>query len=171
MSKTGFSLIKTIIIMVIVLVFGFVLYISFPFIYLAIFGPQQQIKGNSMLPNYENDKFVQTQNIVDLNRGDVVIFSHDINGIPQDLTKRIIGLPGETIKISGGFVFINDELLSEPYLSSGVTTNSFGSFITENQSVLIPDGSYFLMGDNRPHSTDSRDWGFITRENILKKTN
>ena len=90
-------------------------------------------------------------------RGDVIIFLS-----PQDpdrtLIKRIIGLPNESISISDGTVHIDGEPLEEPYVQGGHDN------FPETQ---VPAESYFVMGDNRNHSTDSRRWGMLPRENII----
>jgi signal peptidase I len=78
----------------------------------------------------------------------------------SDLIKRVIGLPGETIKIQDGQLYINDAVLSEPYLQPGVRMSDFGP-------EVIPDDSYFVMGDNRGSSRDSRVFGAIEGSRIV----
>ena len=80
--------------------------------------------------------------------------------------KRVIGLPGDHVVIDEGNVYINDELLSEPYLQPGViTTNGRGNCI----DITVPENSVFVMGDNRSQSTDSRCFGCIPLEKIESK--
>lgn len=92
-------------------------------------------------------------------RGDIIVFYS-----PQTdeiLVKRVIGLPGETLRLgANGEVYINDQLLQEPYTSSI-------SFLTGPGQWKIPDDQYFVMGDNRARSSDSRRWGLISREEII----
>lgn len=93
-------------------------------------------------------------------RGDVVVFRYprDPN---RDFIKRIIGIPGDTVQIDQGMVSVNGVLLDEPYINEGST------FSLEPRTV--PPNSYFVMGDNRPNSSDSRNWGFVPEENIIGK--
>ncbi|MGN0659894.1 MAG: signal peptidase I [Emergencia sp.] len=98
-------------------------------------------------------------------RGDVIIFeSHlkDENGEDKRLIKRVIGLPGETVEVAGGKVYINGEALEEKYLMDGVTDGTV-------YPVKVPEGCYFCLGDNRLHSTDSRDLsvGFVDEDDIV----
>lgn len=100
-------------------------------------------------------------------KGDfVVINSPKNNNI--DLIKRIVGLPGETIMISDGSIFLNGKLLTEDYLQPGIKTFS-ESFLSEKMPYEIPINNYFVLGDNRSHSSDSRDFGPIPRELIVGK--
>jgi len=94
-------------------------------------------------------------------RGDIVDFTFPETG--ELYAKRIIGLPNETILIKNGVVYINEEPLNEQYLSSN-SPGDFGPFI-------VPSGSYFVMGDNRNDSYDSRQWKtkYIPIENIEGK--
>jgi len=98
-----------------------------------------------------------------IHRGDVVVFKrppHDYSANITDLIKRVIGLPGDSISANGGSVDINGHPLKEPWLPKGVTTSNFGP-------VTIPAGEYFVMGDNRGDSDDSRDIGPISKNLIV----
>ncbi len=78
--------------------------------------------------------------------------------------KRVIGVAGDHIKIENGKVYLNNEELDEPYLREGITTQG-GTF----SDITVPDGYVFVMGDNRPHSTDSRSFGCIPIEKVESK--
>ena len=136
--------------------------------YLFFFQPHQVI-GNSMGPNFEDREYLLTDKISyrfhKPQRGDVVIFKSPPDP-EKDYIKRIVGLPGEKIKIQGGKVFINDRLLNENYLSPG-TPVSPGVFLREGQEVKIPDDSYIVLGDNRSNSFDSRSWGPVPAKDII----
>jgi signal peptidase I len=98
----------------------------------------------------------------DVNRGDIIVFEKPPGegGEIQDLIKRAIGLPGETVEGRDGQIFINGEPLEEPYLDEGVVTGDFGP-------VDIPEGQLFMMGDNRGNSRDSRFFGPISEELLV----
>ena len=100
-----------------------------------------------------------------LTRGAIVVFEHpkdDLEGPPnEDLVKRIIGLPGETIWSEGNTVYIDGKALAEPWLPKGTT---LGYAIPRQR---IPPGEYFMMGDNRSDSYDSRRWGPIPGSTIV----
>lgn len=143
----------------------------FVVVYLFLFQPNQ-VKGSSMYPTFKDGEYILTDKIsyrLGLpKRGDVVVFKSPKNA-DVDFIKRIIGLPGDTIKIAGGKVYLNDSVLDESnYLDSGVFTNT-ESYLSENQNVTVPAGHYFVMGDNRPHSSDSRDFGVVTTEEFVGK--
>jgi signal peptidase I len=88
--------------------------------------------------------------------------------IPRQIFKRIVGLPGERLKISHGQVYINGVALDENYLPSGTFTGP-ETFLKDNQEIVIPQDYYFVMGDNRMHSSDSRDFGPIPKKTIVGK--
>lgn len=143
----------------------------FVVIYAFLFRPYQ-VNGHSMDPTFQNGEYVLT-NLIEmrigkLNRGDIVVFSAPKDK-EKDYIKRIIGLPGDRVKVSEGNVFLNGEKLKQPFLSSNVRTNG-GSFLGEGQEVIVPEDSYFLMGDNRDFSSDSREWGFVSKEGLIGKS-
>ena len=136
----------------------------FLFVYLLILQPHK-IKGASMEPNFPNGEYLLTDKVTyrlrEPERGDVVVFkAPQANG--DEFIKRIIGEPGETITIKDGFVFINRKRLVENYLPKSVKTEA-RSFLKEGQEIKIPGDQYVVLGDNRPFSSDSRDWGFVTK--------
>lgn len=95
-------------------------------------------------------------------RGDIVVFHHP-SGVHRDLVKRVIGLPGETVEIRQGTVYIDGRALVEPYLAGGEPA------VGDMAPVRIPADAYFVMGDNRNHSQDSRVLGPIPADRIVGK--
>jgi signal peptidase I len=109
-------------------------------------------------------------------RGDIVVFARpkdeDCGGTPvNDLVKRVIGLPGETISAVDGHVDINGKTLKEPWLPFGTPTESVdtGEPYDLTAPYKIPPGYYYVMGDNRTESCDSRYWGPIPKSLIVGK--
>jgi len=92
-------------------------------------------------------------------RGDIIIFSFPLDP-NQDLIKRVIGLPGETIAVQDGIVTVNGTLLEESYITDQPVYNG---------TWVVPKGQFFVLGDNRNDSRDSHQWGFLPRENIIAK--
>jgi len=140
----------------------------FVVIYLFLFQPHQ-VKGASMEINFHDGEYILTDKISyrfhSPQRGDVVIFKAPTN--PElDYIKRIIGLPGERIKIEDNSLFINGQKLEEEYLPKE-TIISGGSFLPKREEIIIPPDHYFVLGDNRSHSSDSREWGWIEKEEIV----
>ena len=94
-----------------------------------------------------------------MHRGDIVVFKappdQRLTGI-DDLVKRVVGLPGETVAGHGGHVYINGKELKEPYLDADVQSKTFGP-------TQVPANSYFMLGDNRQFSNDSTVWGPANR--------
>lgn len=138
-------------------------------LYIFIMTPHEVI-GNSMHPTYKNGEYLMankvTYRIKEPERGDVVIFKYSDT---QDFIKRIIALPGDTVMLKDGQLYINNKLLDEShYLNDSVYTNG-GDFLKEGESKTVPDGEYFVCGDNRPHSSDSRTFGPIEKDNIKGK--
>lgn len=98
-------------------------------------------------------------------RGDVVVFIYPEDR-KKDFIKRLVGLPGETVEIKGGSVYINDKLAEEPIFNHIYYFNH-GDFGGMGQKITVPQGSYFVLGDNSTSSKDSRYWGFVPKENLL----
>ncbi len=139
----------------------------FLFIYLLILQPHK-IKGDSMQPNFPDGEYLLTDKVTyrlrQPDRGDVVVFEAPGAG-GEEFIKRIIGLPGEIVSLKKGKVYINNKELSESYLALSLKTNG-STFLKENMEVVVPEGHFFVLGDNRPASSDSRTWGFVAKEKI-----
>ncbi len=144
----------------------------FVVIYAFLFRPFQ-VNGQSMYPNYHNGEYILTNlitlRISDIKRGDVVVFNAPVDD-DKDFVKRIIGEPGDEVMVKAGFVFVNGIRLDESgYLPPDYKTYA-GAFISEGQTVVVPEGSYFVLGDNRNFSSDSREWGFVPRDKMIGKS-
>lgn len=139
----------------------------FFFVYLLIMRPHK-IKGQSMHPNFPDGEYLLTEKVTyylrSPERGDVVVFTPPISDT-DEFIKRVIGLPGEKIAVNNGRVYINDKVLEEPYLANNLRTEN-GGFLQNGGEFIVPEEEYFVMGDNRPHSSDSRSWGPITKKSI-----
>lgn len=97
-------------------------------------------------------------------RGEVIVFEFpdsNPNNPRKDFVKRVVGLPGETMRMFDGKVFVNEEVLNEPYLSHKDHSNA--------SKVTLGEGEYYVLGDNRAHSNDSRSWGAVPEANIRGK--
>lgn len=132
-----------------------------------------QVNGASMYPSFEDGEFVFTNLLVQRfsnpGRGDVIVFQSPSNE-EKDFIKRIIGIPEDRVSISQGNVYLNGQKLDESdYLSQEIKTYG-GPFLREGQEVIVPAQSYFVLGDNRYNSSDSREWGFIHKRHLIGKS-
>jgi len=98
-------------------------------------------------------------------RGDVVVFIYPEDK-KKDFIKRLVGLPGESVEIKGGSIYINDKPAQEPVFNRIYYYNR-GDFGAEGQKIIVPKDSYFVLGDNSASSKDSRYWGFVPKDNLL----
>lgn len=133
----------------------------------------------------------------DVKRGDIIVFRYPVD-IRQNYVKRVIGIPGDRIRLREKTVYLNGKPLDEPYaqhIGAGIDNyrDNFPAFPSESfflrltdggimldrarkmlehvegDELVVPEGYYFAMGDNRDNSLDSRYWGFVPRENIIGK--
>lgn len=118
--------------------------------------------GSSMQPTFSHNNFLRTDyNLFQLKRGDVVAFKPPEH--PTDIfIKRIVGLPGETVTISNGKVFINGGQLDESSYVNGSTSSKVQKFELDNDQ-------YFVLGDNREFSTDSRNFGALPKTDVVAR--
>ena len=138
-------------------------------LYLFVVTPHEVV-GSSMYPTYKNGEYLMANKVkyrfTEPKRGDVIIFEYSDT---QDFIKRIIGLPGEEVSLIDGRLYINGVPLDETnYLDSSIYTNG-DDFLKEGQTVKVPDGEYFVCGDNRQRSSDSRAFGTIAKSKIKGK--
>jgi signal peptidase I len=139
-----------------------------------------RVEGWSMLPTLQNGEFVLISRLSsmfdDFQRGDIIVFRppmypdapvwRRLIGFPgfddeyEDYIKRIIGLPGDSVRIADGSVYINDVALVEPYIAAAPDYDS---------EWTVPEGELFVLGDNRNNSADSHVWGFVPEKNVLGK--
>lgn len=122
------------------------------------------VVGSSMKPNLEPGQRLLVSKIAyrfgEPQKGEVIVFQPPRNK-NTDYIKRIIALPGDTIEIKEGVVYVNNVALDEPYIKN-LTTDTL-------KPTEIPENEYFVLGDNRNNSNDSYDWGTVPRQNIIGK--
>jgi signal peptidase I len=143
----------------------FVSLIISAFIIVFLYQPVK-VEGTSMLPGLDDQERIFINKFVysfePIERGDVVVFRY-----PRDPSKsyikRVIAVPGDRVSIDQGHVYVNDERLSEPYVPAEYVDDR-----TEKETV-VPRGCYYLLGDHRSSSSDSRDFGPVNRRFIYGK--
>ncbi len=150
------------------------------FLVINVISARVRVEGYSMLPTLDNGEYVLISRLSyklgDFQRGDIIVFRppmypdapfwQRLFGLPgfddkyEDYIKRIIGLPGDTVRIANGTVYINNVPLIEPYIAAPPDYSN---------EWTVPEGQLFVLGDNRNNSADSHAWGFLPEENILGK--
>ncbi|MFZ1720951.1 MAG: signal peptidase I [Microgenomates group bacterium] len=144
-------------------------------VYLFLLQPHQ-VNGQSMVPNFQSGDYLLTDKIsykIGLpERGDVVVFhAPPAAGCPEgtgcDFIKRVLALPGETVAVTNNQIIVNGEPLPEPYIPASYET--LPGAATKNTIITLGPDEYFVSGDNRPYSSDSRAWGAITSQDIVGK--
>lgn len=141
--------------------------------YLFFMQPHQ-VNGQSMVPTFQSGEYVLTDKVSYKTRnpirGEVVVIhapeaAHCPQGTGCDFIKRIIGLPGETIEVVDNSIKVDGVALHEPYIPSDYETLP-GKF-TQNGPITLGPDEYFVCGDNRPYSADSRAWGPVLKSGII----
>lgn len=132
--------------------------------------------SSSMVPTLSVSDIGIYGPVGEVERGDIILFdpttewNADLPMIQayegSFFTKRVIGLPGERVRMEDGVVYINDEPLNEPYAAYSNNPEPYRVMMRTMDEITVPEGCYFVMGDNRDHSDDSRVFGVIPRENI-----
>jgi signal peptidase I len=127
-----------------------------------------KVEGTSMTPTLQNDerifinKFTYRFGLASIAQGDTVVFWY-----PQDPTKsyikRVIGVPGDRIRVDGGQVYVNGRLLEEDYVPP---INRDNVSWKDGEEQIVPNDNYFVLGDHRNSSSDSRTWGYVPRDKI-----
>lgn len=122
-----------------------------------------RVDGFSMEPTLLDGEFVFVSKLSYMlgepQRGDVIVFRYPRDP-EEEYIKRLIGLPGDNVRISGGQVYINDQLITEPYIAAAPYYHS---------EWIVPENTYFVLGDNRNSSSDSHNWGPVPAENVIGK--
>ncbi len=130
------------------------------------------VEGKSMMPTlHDKNRMIVNKVAYDIGepeRFDIVVFHATET---KDYIKRVIGLPGEKIEYKNDVLYINDKAYEEPYLDEYKKNLSSKNLTGDFDAVVVPDDCYFLMGDNRLDSRDSRDIGVIPIDKIIGKTN
>jgi signal peptidase I len=152
----------------------FVIGLSLFLVVYLFFMQPHQVSGLSMFPNLHNGDYVLTDKVSyrvgTPQRGDIVVFhappaAHCPAGTGCDFIKRVMGLPGESIEVKDNGIFVNGTKLAEPYLPED--TQTMANAFTTGRVVTLSEDEYFVVGDNRTNSSDSRSWGPISSKNIV----
>jgi signal peptidase I len=122
-----------------------------------------RVDGFSMVPTLEDGEFVLVSKLNyrfgDVERGDIIVFHFPMDP-NQELIKRVIGLPGDTVSVQNGIVSVNGQALNEPYTAAAPAYSG---------EWIVPEGQLFVLGDNRNDSSDSHSWGYLPFEKVVGK--
>lgn len=154
-----------------ILQFGFIL-VSILLLRVFVFTPVEVV-GISMEPTYHESDRLWQSSLLTPERFDIATFPSPRNG--KRIVKRVIGLPGDTVRMENDQLYINDKKYDEPYLDEFKSEVSDGLPLTadfslesiEDGAAVVPEGKYFVLGDNRRKADDSRYFGFVDEEDIV----
>jgi signal peptidase I len=121
-----------------------------------------RVQGFSMVPSLQDGEFVLVNRLAyrlgQPQRGDIIVFHHPTQQNQEDLIKRVIGLPGDEVKVENGAVYVNGIRLKETYI------NAEPAYTDQR---VVPEGSLYVLGDNRNSSSDSHAWGFVPYKDVV----
>ncbi len=133
------------------------------FVAINLASARVRVDGTSMVPTLQDGEFVLVNKLSykfgEVERGDIIVFHFPLNPT-EDLIKRVIGLPGDVVKVQDGHVYVNNIMLNETYIADPPNYTS---------DLQVPADSFFVLGDNRNNSHDSHSWGVLPREKIVGK--
>lgn len=144
-------------------------------IYLFVSSPHQ-VNGQSMVPTFQSGEYVLSDKVSyklgNPHRGDVIVFhapeaANCPKGTGCDFIKRVIGLPGETVSVHDNHIYINGQQVVEPYIPKEFEI--LPGLATKGHDITLGPDEFFVCGDNRPYSSDSRAWGPIKKTDIVGK--
>lgn len=122
-----------------------------------------RVDGYSMNPTLQDGEYVLVSRVTyklgEPQHGDIIVFEHP-NQPQEDLIKRIVGIPGDTVEVTGMMVYVNGQALDEPYINAAPMYSGRWE---------VPEGYLFVLGDNRNESSDSHAWGLLPMENVVGK--
>lgn len=122
-----------------------------------------RVDGFSMLPTLQDGEFVLVNKLSyrfgEVDRGDIIVFHFPVNP-DEELIKRVIGLPGDYLRVTNNQVILNGQILNEPYIAEHPLYEG---------EWKVPDGYLFVLGDNRNDSSDSHSWGLLPLEKVVGK--
>jgi signal peptidase I len=121
-----------------------------------------RVEGFSMVPSLQDGEFVLVNRLAyrfgQPQRGDIIVFHHPTDQIQEDLIKRVIGLPGDEVKVLDGAVYVNGTRLKEEYIAAAPA-------YTDER--VVPEDHLYVLGDNRNMSSDSHAWGFVPYREVI----
>lgn len=169
------NFLKTVIIETVNVVFAVLVAVIIFLVMRAFVVQPFQVEGTSMNNTLENGQQMLMFKMTELERFDIVVFP-DPRGSQDSYVKRIIGLPGDTLYYEEDQLILNNQIVDEPYLeplkeaSQENFTQNFN--LWDNLGVTsVPEGYYFVLGDNRPYSGDSRQFGFVPIDSVIGEAN
>jgi len=118
------------------------------------YGPKVPFTKDKRLPGFTEPK-----------RGDVIVFIYPADP-SRDFIKRLIGLGGDSVEIKEGNIYVNGNIIEDPVIKDNFYYNR-GEYGKEGESITIPEGQYFVLGDNSGSSSDGRFWGYVPEENVI----
>lgn len=126
-----------------------------------------EVHGQSMQPTFEEADLVMISKLTSIENFDLIVFKVP-NG--DNYIKRVIGIPGDRVEVKDDELYLNGQVVEEPYLQSNrakAHAMGYRGLMADVAALTVPSGCYFVLGDNRAHSLDSRKIGFISEKDVI----